>query len=255
MIVDRVTVTETDGGWLRTARVSGRSGELTLEFMVPHVDGASLHTGDAAGFLAATLLPAMLDGEDLHIDAPVSATTLAGCTEVVTAFARWEHRLRPPRITTAGAADPQPPGPGTGCCFSRGADSMVSAVVERPTAAALTHLVHVVGLEPVHSPATLAEEVRLARHVGDLVGLPVVVPQTNVRRLTDGRCDWADAHGVALAALAGTAPKTLANSLGSGLRSDRRDHRWLGWWRRRRQRWLGWQRRVWFGWLFHTRAR
>lgn len=33
---------------------------------------------------------------------------------------------------------------------------------------------------------------------------------------------------VALAALAGTAPKTLANSLGSGLRSDRRDHRWLG---------------------------
>jgi hypothetical protein len=202
VIVDRVTVTETDGGWLRTARVSGRSGELTLEFMVPHVDGASLHTGDAAGFLAATLLPAMLDGEDLHIDAPVSATTLAGCTEVVTAFARWEHRLRPPRITTAGAADPQPPGPGTGCCFSRGADSMVSAVVERPAAATLTHLVHVVGLEPVHSPATLAEEVRLARHVGDLVGLPVVVPQTNVRRLTDGRCDWADAHGVALAALA-----------------------------------------------------
>lgn len=33
---------------------------------------------------------------------------------------------------------------------------------------------------------------------------------------------------VALAALAGTAPKTLANSVGSGLRSDRRDHRWLG---------------------------
>jgi hypothetical protein len=35
-------------------------------------------------------------------------------------------------------------------------------------------------------------------------------------------------HVVALAALAGSSPKTLANSLGSGLRSDRRDHRWLG---------------------------
>lgn len=32
---------------------------------------------------------------------------------------------------------------------------------------------------------------------------------------------------VALARLVGTAPKTLANSLSDGLRSDRRDHRWL----------------------------
>ena len=202
MIVDRVTSSETGDGWLRSARVTSRSGQLTLEFHVPGVDGAVAHTDDAAPFLAATLLPAMLDGEDLHVDAPVSARTLAGCTEVVTAFTRWDRRLRPPLVSTAGAADPRPAGVATGCCFSRGADSMVSAVVERPATDALTHLIHVVGLEPVHSPTTLAEEVRLARHVGDLVGLPVVVPHTNVRRLTDGRCDWADAHGAALAALA-----------------------------------------------------
>jgi len=202
VIVDRITSSETDDGWLRSARVTSRSGELTLEFMVPHVGGASLHTDDAAAFLAATVLPAMLDGEDLHVDAPVSVATLAGCSEVVTAFARWDHRLRPPVVTTTGPADDRPPGERTGCCFSRGADSMVSAVIERPPGTALTHLIHVVGLEPVHSPATLAEEVRLARHVGELVGLPVVVPRTNVRLLTDGRCDWADAHGAALAALA-----------------------------------------------------
>ena len=34
-------------------------------------------------------------------------------------------------------------------------------------------------------------------------------------------------HTVALARLAGVAPKTLANTLADGLRSDRRDHRWL----------------------------
>ncbi len=202
MIVDRVTVAETDEGWLRSARVTGRSGELTLEFHVPAVDGSTPHTEDAAAFLAATLLPAMLDGEDLRVDAPVSARTLSGSDEVVTAFTRWDHRLRPPTITTAGPVEPRPPASATGCCFSRGADSMVSAVVERAPAETLTHLIHVVGLEPVHSPATQAEEIRLARHVGDLVGLPVVVPRTNVRRLTDGRCDWADAHGATLASLA-----------------------------------------------------
>lgn len=34
-------------------------------------------------------------------------------------------------------------------------------------------------------------------------------------------------HTVALARLAGVAPKTLANTLAAGLRSDRRDHRWI----------------------------
>ncbi len=34
-------------------------------------------------------------------------------------------------------------------------------------------------------------------------------------------------HTVALAQLVGTAPKTLANTLKAGLRSDRRDHRWI----------------------------
>ncbi len=205
MIVDRIRTVETGEGWCRSARVSSGSGERTVEYHVPHVDGArdsGPRVGDAAAFLAATILPAMLDGEDLHIDGPVSARTLAGSAEVVTAFARWDHRLRPPLVTTAGTADPGVASAGAACFFSRGADSMASAVVERVGSAALTHLVHVVGLEPVHSAATIDEEVRLARRVGDLVGLPVVVMRTNVRMLTDGRRDWADAHGAALASLA-----------------------------------------------------
>lgn len=203
MIIDRVRTEATDTGWTRSARIRGRTGDSVVEFHLPHVDGASLRTDlDASCFLAAALLPAMLAGEDIDVDAPVSARVLAGTTEVVTAFARWNPDLRPAAITTGGVVEPAPSSPLIGCMFSRGADSMASAVVERPGNEPITHLIHVVGLEPHHSAATRDEEVRLARVAGDLMGLPLVVPRTNVRVLTDGRCDWADAHGAALAALA-----------------------------------------------------
>ena len=203
MIIDQVAVEPTDDGWTRRARVRGATGEHIVEFHLPHVEGVSLRTDeDASCFLAATILPAMLGGEDIEVDAPVSARVLAGCDDVVTAFARWNPDLRPAMVTAAGVVAASNPGPLTGCMFSRGADSMASAVVDRPGGPSLTHLIHVVGLEPHHSDRTRAEEVRLARLAGELMELPVVVPRTNVRELTDGRCDWADAHGAALAALA-----------------------------------------------------
>lgn len=203
MIIDRVRVQSTESGWTRSARVRGRAGEHLIEFHLPHVDGVSLRTDDDAScFLAAALLPAMLDGENIEVDAPVSARVLAGCDEVITAFARWNPDLRPTTVSVPGDTPAVTPGPLVACMFSRGADSMASAVVDRPGHDPITHLIHVVGLEPNHSAPTRNEEVRLARHAGELMGLPLAAPRSNVRELTDGRCDWADAHGAALAALA-----------------------------------------------------
>jgi hypothetical protein len=80
---------------------------------------------------------------------------------------------------------------------------------------------------------------RLATWLNDALGLPTNLPCLSAERVLH-IADLADlpipsidgGPGIArrvagLAQLCGCAPKTLANSLGGGLRPDRRDHRWI----------------------------
>jgi hypothetical protein len=79
MIVDDLRAEERDGIVEHSARLCSRAGESRLGFRVP----AELRApgGDGSPFLAAFLLQAMRLGEDLAIEAPVSARLLAGVAE------------------------------------------------------------------------------------------------------------------------------------------------------------------------------
>jgi hypothetical protein len=91
-------------------------------------------------------------------------------------------------------------GEGVACYFSRGVDSTFSAVCER--AEPLQRLVFCDGVETLHDRGVASAEVQRARAAAEAIGLPLSVVNTNVRSFTNEVCDWADAHGGALAGIA-----------------------------------------------------
>jgi hypothetical protein len=213
MIIDRVANQELDTEVARSARVRWSNGSTTITIRVPAASDTV--PADASAFVAATLLPAMVSGEDLDVDGEVSARLADHVDLIATAYATWDPRLRPPRLDLAGTTAAAPdrdavgqPAPATGCFFSRGVDSMYSAAMQR-TIGAPTHLVYCDGVEPHHSPDTAAKEVALAHEAATHLGLPLLVVSTDVRVFTDRFYGWGSTHGSALAA--------IAHSLGGGL--------------------------------------
>jgi len=169
-------------------RVSIRAPEAMV---VPEADGSP--------FLAIGLLPAMLAGEDLEIDAPVSARLLEAAPTIAAIYAAWDPRLRFPTVTSARSHTAGRPAAGTGCFFSRGADSMLSAAVARTRPAPLTHLVFVDGLEMTHSPPTAAAELRIAGEAAERLALPLIAVVTDARVFADRFWKWENMHGSVLA--------------------------------------------------------
>ena len=78
---------------------------------------------DGSPFVCPALLPAMLLGEDLEIDAPVSPLLLRGLAEVGDLYRAWAPELRGGRLRAAAEAEREIGGRGVGCFFSRGVDS------------------------------------------------------------------------------------------------------------------------------------
>ena len=202
-----------DGTWRRTARVRSRVHDRDLVVEAPA--GVLGPVEDAAGLVSSLLLSAMSLGEDLEVDGQVAEATLRGLDDVITVWRTWDPTLHEPTIRTAGTAPPAPD-PGTrrwsATCFSRGVDSMYSAVVRRPgDVPAPQRLLFLDGIEPRHSPPTATAEVALAEQAARVAGAPLLVVRTNARSFHDGVRGWGDVHG---SVLAGTA--TL---LGGALRS------------------------------------
>ena len=202
-----------DGRWRRTARVRSRAHDRDLVVEAPA--GVLGPVEDAAGLVSSLLLSAMSLGEDLEVDGQVAEPTLRGLDDVITVWRTWDPTLHEPTIRTAGTAPPAPD-PGAerwaATCFSRGVDSMYSAVVRRDgDETAAQRLLFFDGIEPRHSPPTATAEVALAERAAEAVGTPLLVVRTNARGFHDGVRGWGDVHG---SVLAGTA--TL---LGGALRS------------------------------------
>ena len=199
MIVDRLRSRELDGRVERSARLRWRTGERELRIELP-----ADHAGppdDGAPFLAAAVQLAMRRGEDLTIEAPVSARLLDACDEIQRIYAAWAPELRPAEIHTAGTSTAAAARGGSGCFFSRGVDSMFSALCERSDP--LTTLIFCDGLDPNHDDDVRAEEIRLAGQAAAAIGLPLVVAATNIRDVADEVVpDWEDfvAPGLAFVA-------------------------------------------------------
>ena len=192
---------ERDGRVERSARVRWAGGDFLLSVTTP----PELASGglDATPFLCATLLLAMRVGEDLELGGAVSPRLLGRVPRVVDLYATWDPRLHRSRVSAESELPPAGRAGGVACFFSRGVDSMFAAAVPRGLPGAITQLVYCDGLEPLHSPATRVEEVRLAREAARQLGLPLVAIETNLRKLSDPLVrDWGDMAGAGLTFLA-----------------------------------------------------
>jgi len=201
VIVDQVGIRERADDVERSARIRWDGGDFRLFVSTPRRLAAP--SGDASGFVCALLLLAMRVGEDLEVRASVSRRLLERVPRIVDLYATWDPRLHRSRVRAERELGPRAAAAGVGCFFSRGVDSMHSVAVPRGLPGALTELVHCDRLEPKHSEAVRAEEIRLAGETARELGLPLVVIETNLRELTDPIvADWADMVGGGLAFLA-----------------------------------------------------
>jgi hypothetical protein len=200
VIVDSLQTVDRDGSVERSARLRWQRGEQSrqLHFSVPRV--LSAPPGEGSSFLSACLLQAMRRGEDLEIDAPVSAKLLAATEGIQTIYTSWAPSLRRIEVRVAGEAPHRAPTSAMGCFFSRGVDSMYSAAAEERER--VTHLVFLVDLDPINDEETQAGELNLAREAAALLDRPLVVGRTNLRRVADSLLDWADLVGAGLSAVA-----------------------------------------------------
>lgn len=208
MIVDHVHSVETESGIERRATVRWNGGERDLCVEVPAAFAPE--PDDASAFLACVLPLAMRRREDLRIDARVSARLLRACAEIQAVYASWDPGLERVVVEAADEVEQRHGGSASAAFFSRGVDSLYTALADRDEP--LTGLLFVDGLEPVHAAAVRRGELALAHEAADHIGLPLITPRTNLRELTDELViDWEDHVAAGLSC--------IALSLAGGLRS------------------------------------
>ena len=205
VIVEDVTATGTDDGWRLSAVVRSQSGLCPQRPYIAVRGGTAgwlPEYGDA--FVAALLMPAMRLGEELEVDAPVSARLLRSVRTVMEVYQAW-WALGPVRVAAGPGPERGRGGPAVGLFFTTGVDcfySLLKDVGRRP--------------EPDHQPVTDLLYVNFeqragpdydrlldrVRHVADQTGTRMVVVDTNIRALSDALVGWESYHGAALAAVA-----------------------------------------------------
>lgn len=166
----------------------------------------------------------MVLGEELRVDAPVSARLLRGTRAAMRLYEAW-WSVRPVAVRPlSGAPAARLPAPGVGLFFTAGVDSWYSLLKDLAAT----------GREPGHRPVTdlvfanfdQAEGSAYDRLLDRLRGVAretgkrLLVVETNVRRLTEGTVGWNEYHGAALASVA----LALEEILGTCLIAATEDH-------------------------------
>mgnify|MGYP005815298273 CR=1 FL=1 len=188
--------------------IDGPAGPDTVSVALPGCPTEDL-SGDAA--LAAGLLPAMVLGEDLHVEGTVSTRLLRQATTIQSIWSTWDRTLHPlvqtyrcvavtAYATTSRRPEPSPTR-GTACFFTLGVDSFHSAVAHREE---LDALVYVHGFDvPLSATSFRAEVSERLRDAAALLGLPLLEIETDLRALGDQTgVVWPEYHGAALATIA-----------------------------------------------------
>jgi hypothetical protein len=202
--------------------------ELFFRFPAEHAPAGE---PSADPFLAALLVPALVAGEPLIMDRPVSPRLLRRTATVQDILTTWYPARRRIEVTApvrtgvevAGRAR----GRGVGAFFSGGVDSCYTLVKSRlrlPSAAdPITHLIFVKGFDArlAEAEGLAASEVRLRALAGEY-GCGFIPVETNLRDVL--AAPWAEMyHGSALAAVG----LALASSLGTVLIPSSYDYKEL----------------------------
>jgi hypothetical protein len=207
MVVDRVGLERGPGIVYATGRVRARGREpVQLRIGVADADAGALRpTGSP--WLAATLLPAMMTGDRLAIDAPVSAKLRAGIDRVQDVLiAWWGERYALHRVSIeAPTEEVMLRGRARAACFSRGVDSYYTVLAGRKPASepGLTHLLYSGTIDFMDAAERPQRERALAAtaRAAEDVGVPLLVVYTNLRGFHEGYAGWIHGYAQALAAV------------------------------------------------------
>ena len=145
----------------------------------------------------ATLVAARL-GENLRVDAPVSARAVAGARRAGALVSDW-WGYRPPRIRADRHADGAAPGPGVGLLFSRGVDTCATLVrsLQGLIPERVTHLLSGYEIEWVFTDEVQREMWAGHERAAADWGLPLVRLESNARDLLHGLIGWPRCFGAA----------------------------------------------------------
>ncbi len=198
-------------------RIERDSGTIDLFFRFP-AELADSEPPTADPFLAALLVPALVAGEPLTLDPPVSSRLLGRTARAQDVLTYWYPALR--RITVAATARPsvgegRPAGQGVGAFFSGGVDSCYTLLKNRlglPSPAdPITHLIFVKGFDaPLSEADRLAESERRLRATAAQYGCSLVAVETNLREVVPA--PWGEMQ-------CGSALGAVGLALGAGLRT------------------------------------
>jgi hypothetical protein len=202
VIVERLASRERDAKIELSAVLRWGDGQAKVSVTVP----AELagEPEDASPFLPLALVPSLMLGEDVVVDAPVSPLLLRGARRAVELYRHWCPPLHDSAIEVAEERECVPRAPALGCFFSRGVDSTFSALTPRSYPGEVEGLISIHGFHPLYDEQVTAEEIRRAGAAAEKTGLPLSVVEVSfwdAVRHAVGDADDVTAASLALAAL------------------------------------------------------
>jgi hypothetical protein len=200
MIVDRVALRHARDGASVSARV--RTPSRAPADLVIAVDGVHADALRPSGspWLVATLLPAMMTGRTLVVDAPVSPALKEGMEQAQDVLIRWWGQRYDLKRVTVDAPVQAPSGGGgaVAAYFSRGVDSSFTVLEDGD---GLTHLLYSASVDFAGDEGRRRRALHATQRVAGELGLPVIPVTTNLRPFHDGYAGWVHGYGQALAAI------------------------------------------------------
>ena len=207
MRVDDFTTKRAGNDAVRCVRLTWVGGATRLWVRGP--EHALPPDDDLSPFVPVALMLAMSRSEPLALHGPASPTLLAQLPLAQQLLSAWDPALTRVPVRAVSELGPGRASDGRGLGFSRGVDSTYSAVAPRRPGDEVTRLVYCMDWDPTSGPNTERLGRDAALRAAESIGLEMLVVATNVREVTWGVLDWADAHGPALAMLGLSLPQAF----------------------------------------------
>lgn len=197
-----LTITQTDSYMQMACLVQGADSGPAEELWF-RINPAPGHQNPCPGdpLVAVLLLPSMLTGQDLQIDAPVSRRLMDAVSLMQDIYKSWFPRATRVSIKPKAIEDIQSQIP-RGCAsfFSGGVDSFYTLHKHKDK---LTHLILVHGFDiRLDDQWQYAQAVAHIHKVAIECGKSLIQVATNIRTFIDRFVRWDYSHGAALASVA-----------------------------------------------------
>jgi hypothetical protein len=147
-------------------------------------------------FLAFTLPSAMVLGESIKVEAPVSPRILASIPRIQAIYKNWIQGARPVEVSALPFEQSIPKGEATGSFFSAGVDSWHTLLKNK---ASITHLILLRGFDRgLRNESTFRKTLLGAEQVADAYSKKLLLIESNFRNLSDPHVEWIMQFGASL---------------------------------------------------------